>query len=237
MILKNISLKLFTVFAIASSALMGCASKGFNRGSLNEQLGVGVPNYDNKEIEESFAKKGNLPKKIKLGVYFKPPERDYKSDWRWTEQDKALLADIAADLIKRGIATDVFPIIDSLVPDRNLKSLRGVAAKHQADAVLVISGAAEVDRYNNSWALTYIAIAPMLFVPGNEVETLFVANAALWDVRNEFLYMTAESEATIKRSYTPPFGTTDKELVALTKTEAVSKLNGEIKKMFAGDKL
>lgn len=61
-----------------------------------------------------------------------------------------------------------------------------------------------------------------------------MANAALWDVRNEYLYLTAEAEGEVKDSYIAAFGKTDKELSSETKLKALASLKGEIKKMIKG---
>ena len=213
---------------------IGCASKGFNRGSLQEMLRGDQPKYDDKEIKEAFNKKPNLKKPFRLGIYFKSSP---KSTWRWTEQDKAIFDELTNELKNNGTLSTVFPIMDSLVNEDSLKGIRLVAAKHQADAVLIISGATEVDRYINSWGWTYILILPTLFVPGSEVDTLFMAQASLWDVRNEYLYLTAESEVTTKKTYVAAFGKSNKDLITQTKTGSLNKLKDELKKMIKGTKL
>tara|TARA_B110001454_G_scaffold219204_1_gene252253 strand:+ start:68158 stop:68832 length:675 start_codon:yes stop_codon:yes gene_type:complete len=224
---------------------LSCASKGFNRGDLKEQISVTKPEFNNSEIKDAFNKKPNLPKSFKLAVYFKSPSPSSLGsqsklssvDWRWTEQDKAMLETIAADLKKDGVVSDVFPLMNSLVVDEDLKSLRLAAAKHQADALLVISGAGQTDRYINKLGWTYALTLPALFIPGSEVDTLFVTSAALWDVRNEFLYLTAEAEATTNKTYVAAFGKPDKELINDAKTSSLIQLKGELTKMIKGTKL
>jgi hypothetical protein len=220
-----------------------CASKGFNRGDLKDQIAVTKPEFTSSEISDAFNKKPNLPKAFKLAVYFKSPSLPSNSshklssvDWRWTEQDKEILETIAAELKKDGVVSDVFPIMSSLVADEDLKSLRLAAAKHQADALLVISGAGQTDRYINNLGWTYALILPALFIPGSEADTLFVTNAALWDVRNEFLYLTAEAEATTNKSYIAAFGKQDKELINEAKTSSLIQLKSELYKMIKGSR-
>lgn len=225
------------VLAVAFS-MLGCASKGFNRGALQEQVGVVKPVYDEKEIKDAYNKKSNLPKPFKLGVYFKPPKESRgEPQWRWSEQDKSLLEEIGAELKTEGVISDVFPIVGSLVTTEDLKSLRLVAAKHQADALLIVSGGAQIDRYINNWGWSYILLLPTLFVPGSKADTLFLANASMWDVKNEFLYLTAEAEATSSDTYVAAFGKKDKDLVDEAKIQSVTKLKAELKKMIKGTKL
>lgn len=217
----------------------GCASKGFNRGELKEQVGVIRPAFDDKEIKEAYNKKPNLPKPFKLGVYFTTPKSAKGADkqWRWTEQDKALLEEIGKELKSEGLVSDVFPIVDTLVQSDELKSLRLVAAKHQADALLIVSGAGQIDRYINNWGWSYALLLPALFVPGSQADTLFVTSATMWDVRNEYLYLTAEAEATGKDTYIAAFGKQDKDLIDEAKTQSLGNLKQELKKMIKGTKL
>jgi hypothetical protein len=228
----------FLFAAILSLAIAGCASKGFNRGDLKEQIGVVKPVFDDSQIQEAYNKKKNLPKPFRLAVYFKtPPEARGTAPWRWTEQDKNTFDDIGNQLKSEGIVANVFPIIDSIVTTDDLRSLRLVAAKHQADALLIVSGGAQIDRYTNPWGWTYAFLAPVFFVPGSIADTLFMVNASLWDVKNEYLYVTAEGEATTSETYVAAFGKQDKELINGAKTQALAQLKGELKKMIQGNNL
>lgn len=224
-------MRIFLVFCVF---LTGCAS-GFNRGQLKEQIGVINGKFDDQDIKAAYNKKAALPKPFKLGIFFKSPAND---KWRWSEQDKAYVTEeLVKELKKDGVVADVFPISGSVVIDEDLKSLRLAAAKHQADALLVVGGGAQIDRYINNWGWTYALLAPAFFVPGSKADTLFMANASLWDVRNEFLYLTAESEATRSRTYVAAFGKQDKDLINEVKAEAMSGLKAELRKMIQGVKL
>lgn len=218
--------------------VFGCASKGFNRESLQSQIGVAKPVFDDKEIKEAYNKKPNLPKPYRLAVYFKPAKPMSSGiDWRWTEDDKAVFDDLANDLKARGSVSNVFPIISSLVTADDIHSLRLAAAKHGADALLVIGGATQTDRYLNAAGWTYILLLPTLFVKGSEVDTLFMTNATLWDVKNEYLYLTAEAEATSSNTYPALFGKRDIELVNDAKTKALQKLKDQLRASIQGQKL
>jgi len=234
---KSRLLKTFLLFLL-TSALAGCAAKGFNRGELKEQLSVLSPTYDDKEIQAAYEKKQNLPKPFKLAVYFKQPKTTGFQGpvWRWTDQDRELIESVTKTLKDQGIAADVFPIISTLVENESLKSLRMVAAKHQADALLIITGAGQIDRYINNWGWSYILILPTFFVPGSVANTLFISSASLWDVKNEYLYLTAETESTISTTYIPIFGDRDVVLLDHAKSETLEKLKVEINKMLNGTK-
>ena len=216
-----------------------CASKVFNRGELKQQIGVIKPTFDDKDIKAAYNKKTNLPKPFKLAVYFKSPANSARSasDWRWTPEDRAILEEVSKDLVADKIVADVFPIVSSLVQDEDLRSLRLVAAKHQADALLVVSGAGQIDRYINGWGWTYALLVPALFVKGSQADTLFMSSASLWDVKNEYLYLAAETEATTSDPYIAAFGKKDNELINEAKTKSLQSLRAELQKMIRGEKL
>lgn len=218
--------------------LAGCASKGFNRGALQDQIGVQKPVTNDADIKEILGKKPNLPKPFKLAVYFKKPtvKNESTSKWRWTDADKDLVLNAAKELKSENLISDVFPILGNLVADDDLKSIRVAAAKHGADAVLVIDGAGEIDKYINNWGWTYILILPALFVPGSEADTLFLTNAAMWDVRNEYLYLTAEAEGKTTHTHIAAFGDKDEQLIVKAKAESLKNLKTEIVSMVKGIK-
>ncbi|HEY1078570.1 MAG TPA: hypothetical protein VGE46_00665 [Bdellovibrio sp.] len=236
--------KFFAVIAACLSLLqIGCASKGFNRGELRAQTGVVKP-ADDKEIAAALSKKPNLPKPFKVAVYFKRPAAGGHNNpwaqsrsWTWDEQDKELLVDIAKDLKATGVVADVFPILDSFVTSEDLKALRLVAAQHGADALLLIGGAGTIDRYVNNWALSYVLVVPTLFVKGSEADTLFVTNAVMYDVRNEYLYFATEAESQTNEKYSPVSSRSDKEILNEAKRASLLKLKVGIKDMVAGKKI
>lgn len=213
--------------------MVGCASsRGFNRGDLRERLSGPVVVNDG-DIAKALATKAQLPKPFKVGVFFKDPKsRNHDSDsvWTWTAEDKKKILEIVQKKKTDGEISDAFVISDATVGDTDLKSLRLAAARHGADALLVVSGVNDLDRYTNNWSWTYIVIVPTLFVPGTVNDSLFMARAAMWDVRNEFLYLTAESES-MKRQTRPAAYADIREVTLEAKTEAVNLLGEEISKM------
>ena len=85
----------------------------------------------------------------------------------------------------------------------------------------------EMDTYNNAWSTSYLLLVTALFMPGNEVDALFMASAALWDVRNEYLYVTAESEGTSHQTRSPVL-IHEEDAVATARKEALEHLGTEL---------
>jgi hypothetical protein len=214
-------------------SLSACATgHSFNRGELREELSGGKPEVDDASIAAALARKAQLPKPFKVGIYFKAPgsPKYISAKWRWTDDDKEKLLALGEKLKATGEISDVFIVDDSVVSGSDLKSLRLAAAEHGADALLIVNGVSEVDSHANGWAWTYIALVPALFVPGTESDSIFMASASMWDVRNEFLYMTAEAES--EKSKNRPAAFTDEHKVTdEAKLEAYDKLRDQISKM------
>jgi hypothetical protein len=220
---------------LSAMLLSGCASsRGFNRGSLRESIEQKAV-VDDKEIAKALARKAQLPKPFKIAIHLSAPtSSNYRTpEWRWGEAEKTQLLKLADGLKASGEVSDVFIMNPDTASGESLKALRLAAARHGADALLIVSGVKDVDTYANNWAWTYIALVPMLFVPGTQSDVLFLARATLWDVRNEFLYMSAESES-IQKERAPVAMIDDKSMTEMAKTEAVAKLSDEITSQIKG---
>ena len=224
------------VVVISLFCFLGCSSKPFfNRGELSAQAGVTAPVFDgDNAIKDAFAKKKNLPKPFKLAVYFRNPPSG--QDWRWTDENKAVIEEIGQNLIKQGMVSEIFPLLSTLVANDDLPGLRLAAAKYQVDALLVIGGSGRIERYMNKKAWSYALILPTLFVKGSEVETLFMTSAALWDVRNGYLYLGAETEGLVHNTYAAATGDTDRELYDGAKKSSMEKMKEALTKAIAGSK-
>ena len=227
--------KVFSLFAAV--LLISCSSRGFNRGALKEQLGVDKPVVTDKEIVAVLNKKANLPKPFHMALYFKEQRTGHhgaNQNWRWDAADKELIVSSIknSDLDKSLKEISVVPSSNS----EDIKALRLAAAQQGADALLVVSGISDVDTYCNNAAWSYLLLVPAFFVKGNEADSLFIAQASLYDVRNEFLYFNAEAESEKKFKYPGFLGPNDKKLVSEAKNIAIKELSTEVIKMIAGRK-
>ena len=229
--------ELLSVLLILS--ITSCKSMtGFNRGELREAIGEKAVVTD-ADVTKALSLKAQLPKPFKIGVFFKNP--DFRSSrfnnndtakWIWTDEDKNKILSLNQEKILGDEVSQIFVISDATVSNTDLKSLRLAAAHHGADALLVVNGINDVDEYKNSWTWTYIALVTALFVPGTVTDSLFMVRAAMWDVRNEFLYMTAESESVKSRTRPAAFSPA-REITLEAKAEAIDKIRQEIFSMLA----
>jgi hypothetical protein len=214
--------------------LSGCSSsKGFNREQLRSELTVKRPEVSEEKIKNILEKKPQLPRPFRIAVFFNEPQRilhhHNNSVWRWSDHDKNSILGIKDKLQSKNEISDIFIINSSIVGNTDLKSLRLAAAQHGADALLIIQGTKQDDRYSNKWAWTYIALVTAFFVPASKLDVLFLAQASMWDVRNEYLYLTAEAE-TIKGQTRPAYFIDDRPLLEEAKQDSMNKLRNEIVK-------
>jgi hypothetical protein len=203
--------------------LAACAtSRGFDRGAVGRELQEGMQITDT-TIAEALARRPQLPPRFRVGVFIRDvPAR--QAGWRWSGEEKDRIVKAVAGLEEVG---DAFLLSPMIAQGTDLTSLRLAAARHGADALLVVTGAADVDRYSNALVFSYFLVLPMLFIPASQAEALFLARAAMWDVRNEFLYLTAEAES-VKKQVRPAAFIDERELVDAAKEETVSLLAREI---------
>jgi hypothetical protein len=222
---------------VSCALVLNCStSRGFNRGVMRSDLDEQKPSITDKDIEEALARKPQLARPFRLGVYFRPPARTnhWMPEWHWGEGDRARFDALGHELVASGLVSEFVNVSPLAVPSDHdtLKAVRLAAAQHGLDAVMVVAASGDLDRYNNNWAATYAAIVPVFFVPGTVVDAIFLSRAAIWDVRNEFLYVSAESEAT-GHSESPAVFTDERGLIDAAKTASLEKLTGEIRVQLA----
>jgi hypothetical protein len=224
--MKYFALSFVLIFFVA------CSSRGFNRGELRTQLGVEKPVVTDSQIKETLGRKSNLPKPFSMTIYFNPPSWGTSRKLRWSLEDKeefvkALKNSTSANHIK---AITILPESVS----GNLKELRLEAAKRGADALLTVSSVAQVDDYMNKKAWFYWLVIPAFWVKGNQDDILFMSQASLWDVRNEFLYLDAESETQSTVAYPGLSGDSTEDRLKVAKGPAIYELTQKLTLMMNG---
>ena len=136
---KIITLILLTTY------LFGCATpSGFNRNELNNQLVI-----TDEDIQKALDTKPQLHTPFKVAIYFRPNKQYWA--WDWEPEDKTRFNDFAKELKGKNVISDFVFLNQATIDGNNIKSIRLAAAQHGADAVLIISGASQTDKYNNSY--------------------------------------------------------------------------------------
>ena len=173
--------------------------------------------------------KPQLPNRFKLALYFSQsrPWNYYRNNWNWLGEDKDTLLEIKYDLVLQNIVSDLFVLNQTIVEGEDLRSIRLAAARAGADAVIVVNGVSDVDRYNNFLGATYVLLVTPFFMPGTEIDALFMTSATMWDVRNEYLYLSVEAEGMANEIY-PAFFIEETRAIKEAKTIAVNALKQEL---------
>jgi hypothetical protein len=223
--------RLLVLFLALTTSCAG--PRGFDRGPLLQGLRPEAPVVTDEEVARVLAARPQLPQRFKVAVAFKPIRPQGRRGLvghtdRWTGTDKDALLTRLVGLVGDGGLAGVIPVVDDLAGGE-VKALRLAAARHGADAVLVVGGAGDVDRYNNGWAGLYVTLVGAFIAPGTEADALFLASATLWDVRNEYLYASAEVEA-VEHDRGPLVFIDDTQLLAAARAKAVAALATELER-------
>jgi len=208
-----------------------CApSRGFDRGNLRGQI-ADKQVVTEEDIKKALELKPQLPSPFKLAVYFAPPKeiRTYYHgrQWQWSGEDKDLVLAMGTELKSKNMLSDIFSLTDSIVEGNDNRAIRLAAARAGADAVLIVNGAGSIDRYNNAWGASYILLVTPFFIPGTVADGLVMVNATMWDVKNQYLYLSAEAEGTAKET-NPAFFIEEGRIINAAKAKALVALKNEL---------
>lgn len=204
--------------------LTGC-SRGFDRGRLSQTLRDAPLQINDATIAAQKKIRPQIKSPFRLAIYLAPSDRPYS--WRWTADDKKRIDVWGVELMKSGIVKDVFIMSEMFAEGWTLLDHRRAAARHGADALLVLQAATDIDSYANPSALLYLTVVGAFIVPGTHRDALFMLQGGLIDVNNGYLYATAESEAEHK-SVMPAYFIEDEDAVNPAKEEALEAFGDEI---------
>jgi len=211
--------------------LSACASsRGFDRAGMRGQI-IDQDAVSGENPQKATAQRPQLPSQFKLAIFFAPPENDRESvNLRvWLDENRDVLQNISTELKKRKNLSDVFVINDPSLENADNEDIRLAAARAGADAVLIINSTFDIDRYNNFLSYSYFLIITPLIVMGTEADALYMVNASLWDVREQYCYMSAEAEGTAKQTR-PAFFIRENDVVREAKSGALAALTKELSK-------
>ncbi|MAY00069.1 MAG: hypothetical protein CMI08_12895 [Oceanospirillaceae bacterium] len=209
---------------LATMVLTSCAtSSGFNRNQLWASLDESPQVVTDADIQKALDAKPQLRPPFRLAVYTE------LNSWRthWDAADKAAFALLAGRLKAAGIVSDVVYLNPTIVSEHKHDSIRLAAARTGADAVMIVNGTGAADRYNNAWGASYFLLITPFFIPGTVVDGIFMMSASMWDVRNDYLYLSAEAEGQVSETGSA-FLLDSNTVINEAKTKAVEALVKEI---------
>lgn len=208
---------------LSALALSGCAT-GFDRAELQTRMQSDSLQVTDETISKAQKLQPQLRFPCRIAVYLKP---NAHADWRWTPKDKAILESWANALKTEAVASDLFVLPDMLTGKGELKELRFAAAQCGADALLIIHGAAQTDRYLNPAAVFNLTVLGGYIIPGSHRDSLFMVEGCVLDPHNGYLYAGAQAEGE-GAIIGPTFIIEEKDAITQAKSQALHRFGPEL---------
>ena len=193
---------IFLGFIVLMTVSSCSSSRGLNRQALQQSFHEHPDIVTDQDVAKTLALQGQLPAPYRLAIFYKHKDFPGSSTLRkvdWVSADAERLQRALEPVKEEGILQQSFLLANSTVQGTTFRDIRLAAARYNADAILVIDGAAAVDRYNNGHAWWYATGIGAYLAHGTESHALFMMEGTLWDVRSGYLYGTqlAEGDATL----------------------------------------
>lgn len=176
------------VWSLVFLLMTGCAnSQGFDRPAIIEALHVDPnslpdgPSLVNQDIR--------LAPPLRLGVFFTNqafPNRLSFQKVEWLTTDREQLLRQLTPLQDEHLLGDTVMLMDATLRAENIPGIRQAGRRYGADVVLIVDGAAAIDRYNNRYAWFYPTVIGAYLAPGTESHALVMVTGSLWAVRSEW---------------------------------------------------
>jgi rhombotail lipoprotein len=213
--------------------LSACASsQGLHLDSLQQTL---------RDEEVRFA--GALPSKStaipstrrvppKLGLYVMPTGF-LRHEFEWTDADRESLLAWANRLQRNGLISGASFIENSSIKGNTLEQLRESAVRYSIDILLIVDGAAAVDRYNNyKGPLLYWTVFGAFFADGTQSDALCLVRGSVWAVREETNLFREEAQG-LSKIVGPAARVDDREGVTAARRQALTRLMEKLRDDFA----
>ncbi len=211
---------------LACSLLLLCAgcasSRGLDRATVEDVLAQEDRRFVG-DVSISQAPSPRIKIPFRLGVYFRPSGYMHRR-FEWTDEDRELLASWGEQLRQSGVLADFTFVTNSSIKGNGLREVSAAARRYGADALLVVDGAAAVDRYNNyKAALLYWTILGAYVADGTHSNALVLAQGSLWDAKEERQLAEERAEGSA-RQVGPAAFVDDVATITDAKKQALSRL-------------
>ncbi len=174
--------------------LWGCASHGLHADALRQVLADDASRFIGGPGQGDLPAHPRESAEKTLGLYVAPTGY-LRHGFEWTDRDRETVLQWATRLSQTGVARRASFIPPASLKGQTLTRLREAAARYRADKLLVIEGAAMVDRYSNyKGRLLYWTILGAYFADGTHSDALCLVRGTLWDVRTGARLASEETE-------------------------------------------
>lgn len=204
--------------------LTGCAgSQGLDPKPLNELLRHEENRFVGEQPLSSTSARPLKPTLLKLGLYLKPTGF-FTREFEWTDDDRDTVLTWANGLRASGVVSSAAFVPQSSLKGNTFNELRESAARYGADLLVILDGAAAIDRYNNYKAsLLYWTILGTYLVDGTHSDALCLLRGAVWNVGTGAQLSTDDAQATAKQ-IGPATRVEDRTTVSQACREALTQL-------------
>lgn len=159
----------------------------------------------------------------KLGLYVMPTGF-IRHEFEWTDADRESLLAWANRLQHDGLISGAFFVHLASGKGDQLIQLRESARRYGADLLLIVDGAATVDRYlNYKGILLYWTILGAYFADGTHSDALCLVRGSLWDVRGGSKLAEEEAQG-LSKIVGPTARVEDREGITAARRQALTKL-------------
>ena len=217
------------MITLVAALVTGCtSSQGLSSDRLRAVLAQDESRFFGAPIAAPATGSGKLLMPAALGLYLKPTGFLHR-EFEWTDHDREVVSEWLKSfpLGPGGKSVGLVPL-SSLKGD-TFTELRASAARRGVDLLVVLDGAAAVDRYNNYKApLLYWTILGAYFADGTESDALCLVKGSLWDVKTGALLSSEEAEGRAQIVGPGAFVDDNKALLA-ARQEALTDLLSKLK--------
>ena len=214
-------------------SLTGCASsQGLHLDALQQTLQDEEVRFVGALPSTSTANPSTRQGPPKLGLYVMPTGF-FRHEFEWTDADRESLLAWTNGLQRDGLINSASFLQISSIKGNQLAQLRESAARYGADLLLIVDGAAAIDRYNNyKGTLLYWTILGAYFADGTHSEALCLVRGSLWDIRGE-AKLAAEEAQGFSKMVGPTARVEDREQVTAARRQALIQLMEKLRNNFA----
>jgi rhombotail lipoprotein len=181
-------------------ALVGCSST-IDRGRMHEDLQHGDLEFSSRTVKEIEAIRPQIQVPFRLAVA--PPV--WRREATWSREELAEIESWGPELSKLGLVTELVVIPEATyamnagsTSEGWLERLRVAAARHHADAVLVIRDVEDTSSWMNVLSILDLTIVGAWIFPGHQAESVSMMEGLVIDNRNEYLYCSGHGEGSAK---------------------------------------
>jgi hypothetical protein len=181
-------------------------STGFSRGEMESAVRAAKPVFTSSGLSVEEIEKLEPQVALPIRLAIAPPNVTHQ-DWRarsldiWSPDEIAVIERWKAPLSEAGVISDLLILPSGLAEQCEwrdagckLRVNREAAARVQADALLMLSIATDLDEYVNPLSVLNVTIVGMWLAPGHHRSALTIIEGVMLDNRNEYLYVFARGE-------------------------------------------